>query len=62
MYVIILLSMSLLVTISPSSGIDSLAIDIAPGWKHFLTDCLGGIFAATKSLTILLMSGELDVR
>jgi hypothetical protein len=62
MYVIIPLSMSLLVTGSPFSGIDSLAIDIAPGWKHFLTDCPGGIFAGTKSLTILLTSEELDVR
>jgi hypothetical protein len=62
MYVIILLSMSLLVTGSPFNGIDSLAMDTVPGWKHFLTDCPGGIFAGTKSLTILLMSGELDVR
>jgi hypothetical protein len=62
MYVIIPLSISLLVTGSSLSGIASLAIDDTPGWKHFLTDCPGGIFAGTKSLTILLTSGELDVR
>ena len=56
------LSISLLVTASPLRGNASLAKDDAPGWKHFLTVCPGGIFAGTKSLTIVPTSGELDVR
>ena len=56
MYVSIPLNISLLVTGSPSRGIASLAIDDAPGWKHFRIACPGGILVGIKSLTILSTS------